>query len=43
MVLCADVDDMIVGSEFDVCDALHASLLQAFETMQGDPSMVQYL
>ena len=34
-VLCLHVDGIVVGGESEVCDALHASLLQKFQTTQG--------
>ena len=38
MILCVHVDDIIVAGEFEVCDALYASLLQEFQTTQGNIS-----
>ena len=38
MNLCVHVDDIIVGGESEVCDALYASLLQEFQTTQGNLS-----
>ena len=32
MVMCVHVDDIIVGGESEVSDALYASLLQEFQT-----------
>ena len=34
LILCVHVDDIIVGGESKVCDALYASLLQEFQTTQ---------
>ncbi|CAM9895183.1 unnamed protein product [Ascophyllum nodosum] len=38
MILCVHVDDIIVGGESEVCDALYASLLKEFQTTQGNLS-----
>ena len=38
MILCVHVDDIIVAGESEVCDALYASLLQEFQTTQGNLS-----
>ena len=38
MILYVHVHDIIVGGEFEVCDALYASLLQEFQTTQGNSS-----
>ena len=38
IILCVHVDDIIVGGESDVCDALYASLPQEFQTTQGNIS-----
>ena len=38
MILYVRVDDIIVGGESEVCDALYASLLQKFQTTQGNSS-----
>ena len=38
MVLCVHVDDIIVAGESEVCDALHAPLLEKFQTTQGNLS-----
>ena len=38
MILCVHVDDVIVAGESEVCDALYASLLQEFQTTQGNLS-----
>ena len=38
MILCVHVDDIIVAGESEVCGALYASLLQEFETTQGNLS-----
>ena len=38
MVLCDHVNDIIVGGESEVYDALYASLLQQFRTTQGNLS-----
>ena len=39
MSLCIHVDDVtVVGGESEVCDALYASLLQQFQTTQGNLS-----
>ena len=36
--MCVHVDDIIVGEESEVCDALGASLLQEFQITQGNIS-----
>ena len=38
MILCVHVDVIIVAGESEVCDALYASLLQEFQTTQGNLS-----
>ena len=38
MILYVHVHDIIVGGESEVCDALYSSLLQEFQTTQGNSS-----
>ena len=38
MILSVHVDDIIVAGESEVCDVLYASLLQEFQTTQGNLS-----